>query len=475
MGREDQLAEPFRSNGEWWLPDHADRPIAGELSIEHHGQPRLELVHLLTDGHSENRYEIVLGTTLGGEPITLESLWQSGRNSHFSNRLSESIERETLTADWGYRGAHLETADDRTFQDATIDLSDLLIWAGASGFDEDWDRDRNGVSISLRPPEQRVVELPQGRLTLGQGWTTTGDMRRSRGLSRSVGFRIEAAEPVDLQTLLARWGTPLRYLLTFATDRANEIERLSVNTKIYEPHRGTDVEIENPRGVDPREERDSVGEDYLFDADSLGDRFAKVLSTWFELYDRIGPALDLLFGPRYRRRTFVDNHFLNVVAAAESYHRATGRNEVLPRAEHKARKASVYAAAPPEHLAWLKERLAYSNEPTLRERLVELYERAFNVVGGVLGSANDYAAPIVKARNALTHRGERRERIPGRELFKMTEQTAFLMTACLMLDLGFEELEVVEGTRRARRFRVLTEVFGRRIPSRGAGRRIVGR
>ena len=123
---------------------------------------------------------------------------------------------------------------------------------------------------------------------------------------------------------------------------------------------------------------------------------------------------------------------------------------------------SVIAAAPDEHRPWLKERLAHSNEPTLRERLVELHRRANGVVSGVLGSADAFADPVVGARNALTHRGtpHKAKEIPGRELFRLTEQIAFLLTACLMLDLGFVELEVVAATRRSRRFRILTEVFG---------------
>jgi len=225
---------------------------------------------------------------------------------------------------------------------------------------------------------------------------------------------------------------------------------------------GTQVVVEYPRVGDNKILPDSIGHDWLFDAQSLGDRFEQVVVAWFELYDRIRPSLNLLFGPRYRPGTFSDNHFLNVVAAAESYHRATFRNEVLSRADHKSRLEAVFATAPPEHLSWLKERLAHSNEPTLRERLVELHNRATNIVSGVLGSARDYAAPVVKARNDLTHRGptDHAPEISGRDLFRVTEQTAFLLTACLMLDLGFGEVEIIEATRRSRRFRILTEVFG---------------
>jgi hypothetical protein len=459
------------------VPGRARAKVAGELETSQHSAPRLELGHLLgrppdsvpiaigrllSGELSDTTYPVILGTTIEGEPITLVSAQQLSRPTVVSRLLSRPIQREILSADWAYAGAHLPHESDRTFRDATLELTDLLIWAGATGLGEHHEGNLRDVTVSLTLPDPCVVELPIGRLTLAHGWCTTGDLRRSRGIQKSVGFRVETSEPFDVPTLLARFGNPLRYLLTFATDRPNEIERLTVKTMRYDRVRGTDVLVEYPRIGDPRTLSDSIGIDYLFDARTLGDRFAAVVTAWFELYDRIRPALNLLFGPRYRPGTFTDNHFLNVVAAAEGYHRAAVRNEVLPPAEHKVRLASVVTAAPDEHRSWLEERLAHSNEPTLRERLVELHGRAGGIVSGVLGSAHAFAGPVVTARNALTHRGKpnKAKEIAGRELFRLTEQTAFLLTTCLMLDLGFGELEVVEATRRSRRFRILTEVFG---------------
>jgi hypothetical protein len=462
MASTDRLNEPFRRRGEWWLPEAPDSRVAGDLEIAHHDAPRLELAHYLSDGHPENRYDVVLGVTLKGEPVTLQGARQIGTGSVSSRLLPEPITSEILSIDWGYVGAHLASPEDRAFSDATIELTDLLTWGGVSGWDQQLTRDLGGITVSLTLPDPMVVELPVGRLTLFQGWSTTGDLR-SRGIERSIGFRVELAEPLDVQAIMARFGNPLRYLLTFATGRPNEIERLAVKTKVYDDITGTDVVVEYPRVGDIRNVPDSIGFDYLFDAQSLGGSFPAVVASWFELYDRVRPALNLLFGPRYRPATFTDNHFLNVVAAAEGYHRATCRNEVLPEDEHSVRLDAILAASPLEHRKWLEERLRYSNEPTLRQRLNELHDRAGGVVAGVLGSAAEYVGPVVEARNDLTHRGKagKTSEISGRDMFRLTEETTFLLTACLMLDLGFDETAVVEATRRSPQFRLLTELIRR--------------
>jgi hypothetical protein len=52
----------------------------------------------------------------------------------------------------------------------------------------------------------------------------------------------------------------------FATERPNEIERLTVKTTVYDQIIGTDVVVEYPRIGDPRTVPDSVGQDFLFEA-----------------------------------------------------------------------------------------------------------------------------------------------------------------------------------------------------------------
>jgi len=454
--------EPFRARGEWWLPATPGSKVAGDLEVEHHESPRLDLSRFIGDGHPDARHDAVLGTTLAGLPMTLEALWQIERPLVYSNRLPEPIQREVLTAEWGYRGAHLETPAERTFSSATIELSDLLVWSGTTGITEELLPKLAGVTITVRRPDDLVVELPAGRLTLGHRWATSGDGRRSRGIGASALFAVDVAEPLHAQAILATFGDPLRYLLTFATDRPNEIEQLVGLTDKYGAMPRTEVEIDYGRVGDRRTLADSIGHDYLFDALSLGDRYPAVITRWFELYDRVRSAIHLLFGPRYRPGTFTDNHFLNAIGAAESYHRATGQNDILPPEEHQARLEAIYATGPEEHRVWLEGRLAFSNAPTLRDRLYALHARVAGIVSGVIGSAEAYAGPVVATRNALTHRGDRGRKtkpIPGRALYRMTEQTVFLLTACLLQDLGFDDVEIVTATRRTRRFRTLTELF----------------
>ena len=445
--------------GHWWRPEESDRKIAGTLRTESTGPIRLELLDLLTNGHSSNRYPVVLGTTADGLPVTLEDLQQIERHSRSSRKLQEPVELETLTPRIAFLGAHLPSEEDRTFKSAVIDLTDLLLWAGPSGFRATYGHEPIEVTVSLTPPPAVETDLPLGRLSLVHGWSTTGDALRSRGIEKSVGFVVDLREPLAIADWLSRVVNPLRHLLTFATGRPNEVDCLTFTTFRYDPDHGSDVEVLYPRASHVQELPPGREFEFLFDAGSLGNAFATTVEAWFHLYSRLGPVLDLFFGPRYRPVTFMENHFLNAVGAAEGYHRATFPNTLLPKAIHRERVAAVVEAAPAGHQAWLRKRLAYSNEPSLRQRIVDLHQRAAPIVDGVIGSAAEYVPSVVRMRNSLTHRGTSTRKLPtsGRDLLRLTEQTNLLLTVCLLLDLGLDEDFAGEAIRRTRGFRLLTE------------------
>lgn len=438
--------------GEWWTPG-SDHRLAGILASDPDGSMRLELLGLLTDGRPFNEYPVVLGTVADGTLLTLESLRQVGRRSRYAvNR--EPVETETLAPAVAYLGAHLSTADDRTFDEATIEFTDLAVWAGRNGLDE---KPGAEYQISVTSPPARVVSLPFGTLSLREGWGTTGDGVHARGFERSVWFGVTLKTAAPLEGFRSAVINPLRHFITFACDRPNEVSRLALVRNRADDRAAVEVEYEKASLAQSPPAAHAF--DFLFDAPTLGAAFDQTLKMWFTLYSKIGPILNLYFGPRYRPGTFAENHFLNSVAAAEGYHRANFANSVLSDAEHRIRMSEVLGGAPQQHRGWLKERLAYSNEPPLRTRLEQHYARVpAGVVTAVIAGPT-YAASVVRARNTLTHRGGRTRQPPisGAQLYRLTQQTNLLLASCILLDLGLTTDQVAQGIQRIRGYRFLAE------------------
>lgn len=445
--------------GQWWVPDAASSRVAGELTITP-GQPALlELQEPLSDGLPTSTLDVVLGSSTHGEVLTLADVGSLGISRASTRKLDHEVMRETMSPRAIFVGAHLPGPEDRLFSEAIIDLTDLMGWAGPTGLREDFGVGSADVTISVEPPPVHSCDLPQGRVQVTHGWGTAGDGVRTRSLDTSVAFLVTTTHPRDLSEWISLFVGPLRNLLTFAAQRPNEVTELRVKTLRYDATHGTWVEVWYPRGHSDREPA-LYGFDFLVDLPGLGDDFERFVKRWFELHEKLGTVIPLFLGPRYRPDTFMDNHFLNAAGATEAYHRILYRNEVLPKAEHKIRLATAIDSAPEAHRPWLRETLAHSNEPTFRDRLRELHARSFNVVAGVVGTADDFAGPVVKLRNALTHRGKGTPKAtpPGIDMFRLTQITRFVLESCLLLDLGLDEMAVVDATRRSLAFRWIEEL-----------------
>lgn len=458
--------------GKWWRADGVGQPVAGELRLDGEGPARLELHERLTVGAAElDELGIVLGTSLEGDLLTLQRVWSLGTSSHSSRKFGATLEREVLSPQVVYVGAHLPGEEERRFRHAIIDLLDLAAWAGPSGLSDDLAPGLDGATVRLELPPRLAANVPGARVALARGWSVTGDGLHRRGIEVTVGFVVDAEVARGVDAWLADYIGPLRHLLTFTTDRANEVTELRLKGDSADPRDVVDVEVWFPRER-PLAQPADHGFDFLVVADDLAADFESLLRQWFKLCRETGTAIDALLGQLYRPKTFMDNHFLNACAAAEGYHRAKYGNTVLPKADHKAMVARIVAAVPAEDQPWLKERLAYSNEPTFRMRLEELHARAFDVVAGVVGTASSFAEPVVAARNKLTHRGKGSPTgaVTGQEMYRLMLATRFVLTSCLLLDLGLGEMHVVNATRRWRVYRMLDELDRRSRQEASASR-----
>lgn len=441
-------------SGHWWLPS-IDRRVAGRLTFPPDDAVTLALLGVL-DAGEEKTYPVAFGLADDGTPITLVQLTWIGAQNTSSMHLEEPYRRETLMVGAVFVGAHLASEEDRQFDEGFLDLSDLLTWAGSSGLTDRLESMPRSVAVELTLPEPREAKLNFGTVSLSHAWGLTGDGLKARGIEKDVSFWVRTEVRHDLDWWLASVVGPLRHFMTFAADRPNELRDFTVRTYRFNST-GDDIAIRYARP--PVLDSPSRWWEFLFDTRSAGVAFEEVLPRWFDLVGEIGPVVDVLLAQRYRPKVFAETRFLDAAIAAETYHRARMPNELLPEAEHRARLAEIFGAIPERHRPWLKERLAYSNEPTFRLRLEQLVAGSPARSLGVFGKPAEFAGQVVKIRNTLVHDPRRRAEagITGRELHVLAERLTLLVSAHLLHDLGLDEAALLDCLRRTRRFRLLAE------------------
>ena len=169
-----------------------------------------------------------------------------------------------------------------------------------------------------------------------------------------------------------------------------------------------------------------------------------VLKRWFECHERFEPVIDLYFAVLANRVSSAPSAFLFLAQALEVYHaRSTKYSSTeMPAEAHKDRMKAVLQAAQQEYEAWMKEKLAYSNQKTLAKRLEEILNshpaEATRLTAGVAG----FAAKVRHTRNYYTHYDEElREKgkvAEGLELRRIIFALLGLIQICLLKELGIQ-------------------------------------
>jgi hypothetical protein len=164
------------------------------------------------------------------------------------------------------------------------------------------------------------------------------------------------------------------------------------------------------------------------------------MSGWFELAERLGPVMDLRFAPSYAEFMYSESRFLNAIQGVEALHRRELQGEP-DQADLDARAAAI-ANCPPEHQKWLKGKLQYAHEPTLRLRLGEVLDFVGPGLSPLTGDGKSFVARVVTMRNALTHWDEKSQRSAGADLYRLAVALNFIIDAALLRLLGLEQEEI---------------------------------
>jgi HEPN superfamily Apea-like protein len=175
--------------------------------------------------------------------------------------------------------------------------------------------------------------------------------------------------------------------------------------------------------------------------------FDSVLRRWFECDERVQPVLDLYFAVISNRDASCQVQFLLLAQAIEVYHARSKtsngfRSTVLSPSEHKARLKLILDATPSDLKDWLKEKLAYSNQMTLRERIDDILNLHRDESARLTGKLKDFADKLRESRNYYTHYGEdlwqSGKVAKGPELTEIRFIIEHLLKVCLLKELGLQ-------------------------------------
>lgn len=445
-----------RSSGRFWLPGHPEQTVGGWLDTSGRW-PMVELAEPLTPSLREvSRAEQPDGSHLvklqpadddvqpdkvtvhgvlrdGPRGVTLVGASTSGRQQVWGGVVKDPG-MERLRADYALIGGRTEGREAR-FRYARVQLQHLDVWAQLPGISGEVAHDGSWAVMTHERPDKETIELhePPGWLVLDSVLTMPQLTVRGASLTRTAELRWESSEAgITVDELWLRFVDPLCVLLSLASDADSPAVSLQVRDGdgdrwLQVVHYGQDT---------------TVGESLashklLLTREHLG---LYQLGRWLSRAGPLSPVPQLVAGVVVSSsdRT-LQNQLLELATAAEGLHRRLYPNQ-RGMTKKQARQAQRVAGN-----AVLKElrdqvigALGHLAEPTYRERLRVLVERACEVAPGVTGDSEEWVGRVVASRNGFAHQltGDKSREAELEEDLVLLRSLRWLLTTLLLLEAG---------------------------------------
>jgi hypothetical protein len=307
------------------------------------------------------------------------------------------------------------------------------------------------------------------KVALDFGVSTTGDGVHDWGLRATTLVIFEATQSRHFDQYRDGMCSQFQAYLSFAVGRP--IFYLAMNGK----WRDTSEESSEVASVKILFGQRYVSDRYvrplertLFGLYDVENGFERTFKGWVERAELLRPVYELYLGSYYNPATYIDQQFLNLAQALESYHRRVCGGQYMSKEAYGTISASlskaIDASVSDDQLELreaLKNRIRYGYEFTFRSRLRDLVERHKHALTGVLSEA--FVDDVVATRNFFTHYDEelrRRAKISATELFYLAQEAKILLQACLLSEVGFTNEEIMRVLPRSEAYALVR--FGKR-------------
>ncbi len=452
--------------GKWWIPGKRKQMNFGKLICS---QEKIEL-EIQGPKWKENEEQIIFGISSKNELITLFGCIVPMR-IQFNDWSNKKISVSRVAVGYLCRRENQETT-----KSLSIVYENLNYWIGIPNFivTDPSDHFYNLYSFksilkSIFPKKFKKDLFPDYSIKYSKPWKSLKTIYTDNKISIKIGYLTSSPDyqPFDMEakitelpfvkiesksnwtfenysktlwmfqnflTIMLNKPTKVLYLKSYLNKKNEYGEYISAN-QYY-------------RLSSPSNKNTLSWIDSKYNYKRLGEkRTHEIIGKWFENYSNIEDILDLFFYNENQSFTYLQHKFLNLVQALESFHRYNRNNLISNNLLHQKRIEEILNSVPLEHKEWLNRKLAHSNEPTLRDRIEELYSDFNFILDRILSSKRKrkyVLSKICATRNYLTHFDSSTKIHSAKllELYPLSEFITFWLKLCLLKSLGFNKDEI---------------------------------
>ena len=253
-----------------------------------------------------------------GEFITLRDCFTTQK------RLSSAgIGSETIHCNQGIAGDTHLAADYDEFEILVVKISYLDEWFGRRGFTTDLVPGEGfGLDVRYRKPDSVRFPIDQSVLKLGMTTSSTESFH-TLTISEQAHFAVEPLPRLSVSQLFSKYISPLRNLMSFATDTPNAIEEVKLQGKM-ERNREYYL-LTNPIfRLKKKKDRIAPGE-LLFSFEEAQEAGIDPFQSWFEFSRKHEAFCTVFFAFIMAPPKYLDEKLLRLMSAVHTSHHVIGR------------------------------------------------------------------------------------------------------------------------------------------------------
>lgn len=446
------MNEIKKYKGTWFIPELKSKPISGELNLYPNSRIELELLgHFPKDNPNKHlKIKIVNGFSSDGTLLTLVTGLEIVRKTNYPGTPYSKITFSHL-----FIGHNFKTINEIQFEKVFVQYDNLDNWVNQSGFKITQKVSPNyEINIDYKKPENILYTI-DNEMKLGFSFSVKGIKetiyQKSVSMEQDTNLHIEYSKPIEWEKLIQKVYS-FQDFLTLAVFYVVYPQKVIFINKNIRHTMGSmsfpkEIEYYYTKAQNLKESKYIDNIQMLFGFQEIKDDFEIIVSKWFLTEEQMKSSINLLMDNIYNSKVFTTNHFLNLAQALETFHRNTNNNYSMPKEIHKKMKDEILKNTPDEYKNWLKEKLAFSNELTLFERISELSENIHSKsLKAFLESYKEFAKDVKDTRNYYTHFNKKLEKKAkkGQELFNLTEIMKFILIEHILFNLGIKSEKINE-------------------------------
>jgi hypothetical protein len=428
--------------GYWWLPEQTDRKIAGLLYTSDDGTHLLDLFGNFEGMPflaSNNKYIIINGVSSKGIRYTLVDSFiksQTGSMPGFTVT--------TILVNIIFKNILIGKKDELLFTSMRASFLYLDDWIIINGFNY-YDNMKSKATIDYNLPEPIKYNVnDEFYLTINFTASPPAHQIHPKELSikQNVEIKIDGMEN-SLDWYLEKVQI-FKFLLMLFTN--------SYTRSIYlkgEYSKGSNddlVLISFKEDAELVYKKDLVFTELLCSFPNIKEIFQDILCKWYKQHSLLSSSHTLFFETMYKSGLNLENKYLNIVHALESYHRNSSIyvSGYMDKEEYKKEIYPKMVKSIPNELEsdfkdGLKARIKFGYEYSLRRRIKELFKSNNNFLNNFIVDAETLQKEIVDTRNYYTHYDEKSDFVKeNMELYQLLEKIRVIFFSLFLFDLGFE-------------------------------------